>query len=220
MNENDSLVKGENLGGQFHYKVLDVAGPPMVHVTRNRLAEIVQFGAGQQLITPLAINAGAQILISSPGGDEISISKHTVDEGDQKRIVSKSLDEVIRAVVELGGTYPDVVQALTEAKSCGALASRFEVDALPDAGRSYDRVVKDKDGKSEDSEKDAKDKTNSEMASKPMSPAPDLFYQKTEKTSTIEGDDASKSDNKSDGDDDSDEKDNTKKGFFARMLGK
>ena len=41
MNSNDALVKGEFLGGQFHYHVLDVAGPPMIHVTtqpagRNR----------------------------------------------------------------------------------------------------------------------------------------------------------------------------------------
>ena len=46
MNDNDPLVKGEVLGGQFHYHVLDVAGPPMIHVTRNRLAEIVAVRPG------------------------------------------------------------------------------------------------------------------------------------------------------------------------------
>ena len=40
---------------------------------------------------------------------------------------------MIRAIVELGGTYPDVVQALQEAKASGTLASRFEIDALPRA---------------------------------------------------------------------------------------
>jgi hypothetical protein len=48
---------------------------------------------------------------------------------------------VIRAIVELGGTYPDVVQALQQAKSDGALAGRFRVDALPQPGRQYDRPV-------------------------------------------------------------------------------
>jgi len=52
------------------------------------------------------------------------------------------VDEVIRAIVDLGGTYPDVVQALQQAKVDGALASRFEVDALPQPGRSYDRHAK------------------------------------------------------------------------------
>jgi hypothetical protein len=34
------------------------------------------------------------------------------------------------------------VQALQQAKTDGALASRFEVDALPQPGRRYDRSVK------------------------------------------------------------------------------
>ena len=49
--------------------------------------------------------------------------------------MSTSVDEVIRAIVALGGTYPDVVQALQQAKTDGALVSRFEVDALPESGR-------------------------------------------------------------------------------------
>jgi hypothetical protein len=34
-----------------------------------------------------------------------------------------------------------VVQALQEAKEQGALDGRFEVDALPEAGRAYTRVA-------------------------------------------------------------------------------
>ena len=50
----DSLVKGENLGEQFSYHVLDTKGPPMIHVTRNRRAEVVLFGLNQRFLTPLA----------------------------------------------------------------------------------------------------------------------------------------------------------------------
>jgi flagellar basal body P-ring protein FlgI len=214
MNGNDPLVKGETLGGAFHYAVLDVAGPPMIHVTRNRLAEIVQFGPGQEFQTPIAINAGNQIMITSNDRDEISVSKFSVADGDQKRIVSKKIDDVIRAVVELGGTYPDIVQALSEAKASGALIARFEVDALPEAGRAYDRVA------ANDGTDEMKGQTESEgkeqAVSTPSSPSPDLFYKKAEKTSSSEG----VGDEKSDDEDDSDEKPNTKKGFFARMLGR
>ena len=35
MNENDPFVRGEKLGDQFSYHVLDVAGPPMIHVTQQ-----------------------------------------------------------------------------------------------------------------------------------------------------------------------------------------
>ena len=64
-------------------------------------------------------------------------------EADQKRVVSSRVDDVIRAIVELGGTYPDVVQAIQEAKAAGCLEGRFEIDALPEAGRSYEATTDD-----------------------------------------------------------------------------
>jgi flagellar basal body P-ring protein FlgI len=139
LNPDDALVKGENLGG-FSYHVLDTPGAAMVHVTRNRRAEIVLFGQQQRLLTPLAVNAGP-IMVTSTGPEEISVSKFTTGEPDQKRAVSTKVDDVIRAIVELGGAYPDVVQALQEAKAAGALEARFEVEALPEAGRTYDRTA-------------------------------------------------------------------------------
>ncbi len=139
MNHNDSLVMGENLGGQFGYHVLDTSGPPMIHVTKSKRPEIVLFGANQQLSTPLAVEAGNQIMVTGNKPGEIIVSRFAVHEPDQKRFVSTRVDDVIRAIVALGGTYPDVVQALQEAKARGCLAGRFEVDAIPEAGRSYTR---------------------------------------------------------------------------------
>jgi flagellar basal body P-ring protein FlgI len=218
MNNKDSMVKGEMLGEQFRYHVLDVAGQPMIHVTRNRLAEIVVFGTNQQFLTPLALNAGNEILVTSQGGDQITISKYSTSQGDEKRTVSTKVDEVIRAIVELGGMYPDVVQALQEAKNAGALASRFEVDALPEAGREYDRGESSEAGDGKKAEK--KDGDDQIVKAKPASPAPDLFYQKPTGSGSVGGAKAGKSDDDSDDDTDSAEKPKPKKGFFARMLGR
>jgi len=139
MNPHDPLVLGEQLGEQFSYHVLGTSGPPLIHVTRNRRPEIVLFGQHQQFRTPMAVEAGNQIMVTGYGPNQIVVSKFSVSEPDQKRVVSLEVDDVVRAIVELGGTYPDVVQALQEAKASGALSSRFEVDALPEAGRSYNR---------------------------------------------------------------------------------
>lgn len=139
---NDPVVMGENLRGQFSYHVLDTQGADMVHVTRSRRPEVVLFGRDQRFRLPFAVDAGNQIMVVGRRGDEIAVSRFAVGEPDQQRVVSTDIDEVIRAIVELGGTYPDVVQALQEAKAAGALTSRFEVEALPEAGRTYDRVAK------------------------------------------------------------------------------
>jgi flagellar basal body P-ring protein FlgI len=153
MNHEDPMVMGENLKGQFSYHVLATDGPSMVHVTKSKRPEVVLFGNDLELTTPIAVEAGNQIMITSSKPGEITISRFAVREPDQKRFVSTRVDEVIRAIVELGGHYPDVVQALQEAKAQGCLAARFEVDALPEAGRSYDRST---DSKSDDDKTDSK----------------------------------------------------------------
>jgi len=141
MNPTDSRVMGEKLAGDFSYHVLSTSGPPMIHVTRNRRAEVVLFGQDQRMSPPLLLEAGPRIHVRSQDDGQIAVSRFGVGQPDQKRIVSTKVDDVSRAIAELGGTYPDVVQALQQAKASGALASRFEVDALPEAGRRYERVA-------------------------------------------------------------------------------
>ena len=143
MNPNDPVISGRTLGGQFSYHVLDTSGSPMIHVTRSRRPEIVMFGVDQELTPPLLLEAGKHIMITSDISGTITVSRFAVGEPDQKRQVSTKVEDVIRAVLELGGTYPDVVQVLQQAKESGALKSRFKVDALPPSGREFDRSESD-----------------------------------------------------------------------------
>ncbi len=137
MNPNDPLVKGEDLGEQFGYHLLGTSGQPMIHVTRSLRPEIVLFGHDQRFITPMVLEAGKDILVNAEQSGKVTVSKFAVGQPDQKRQVSDKVDDVIRAIVELGGTYPDVVLALQQAKTAHALPGKLEVDAIPDTGRSY-----------------------------------------------------------------------------------
>jgi flagellar basal body P-ring protein FlgI len=179
MNPMDSRVMGEELGESFGYHVLPSTAMPMIHVARSRRAEIVLFGQDQRFTTPLLLEAGPRIHVTSNGGDEIAVSRFEAGQPDQKRIVSTKVDDVVRAIAELGGTYPDVVQALQQARQKGALASRLEVDALPEAGRHYERMA---DASSE------VDEEKSESAKRsPFS----LFSRRKPRTPTGEGGSAS-----------------------------
>jgi len=207
INPHDSLVMGERIGGQFSYHVLGTSGPAMVHVTRSRRPEIVLFGQDQQFVKPLAVNAGNKIMVTSVGPGEISVSMYAVGEPDQKRAVSNRVNDVIRAIVELGGTYPDVVQALIEARQAGALQSRFEVDALPAAGRSYDRVAGRQRARGDSARSDGSQTDGSAAISTNMEGADQPEYtairQKSRETTS-----------------DSESKSQPLGGFFARMMGR
>lgn len=137
MSSSDPLVRGELLGEQFSYHVLEVDGPPMLHVTRSFRPEVVLFGAGQEFKLPMVVDAGKRIMVNGLTGEQVTVSRFGEADQTQKRVVSPQVDEVIRAIVELGGTYPDVVQALQQARKDGALAVSLRVDALPETGRKY-----------------------------------------------------------------------------------
>lgn len=137
MTPNDGLISGERLGDQFSYHVLDLDAEPMIHVTRSLRPEIVLFGSDQHFQLPMVLDAGKNTLVNGLNGNQVTVSRFVAGKPTQKRVVSTSVNEVIRAIVELGGTYPDVVQALHQAKQDGALLSSLRVDALPESGREY-----------------------------------------------------------------------------------
>jgi flagellar basal body P-ring protein FlgI len=174
MNHRDPFIRGQRLGEQFDLHVLDVTGPKMVHVTRSFRPEVVLFGKDQHFELPLVLDAGQNILVNGQSGDKITVSKFAPGAEPQQRVVSSSVEEVIRAIVDIGGTYPDVVQALQQAKKDGSLPSRFAVDALPQPGRQYDRDSSHEHGEhhTDDPAADSQD-----MPLDVSTPLPSLFTQ-------------------------------------------
>ena len=145
MSPNDPLIRGENLNDKFSYHILDIPGESMVHATNSLRPEVVLFGKQHRLKLPLVLDAGPKILVNGLSGEEVKISYFGKE--TEQRVVSNSLDAVIRTVVELGGTYPDVVQLLQQAKDTGSLASRFRIDALPSEGG--DLLESNREGKTQ-----------------------------------------------------------------------
>ncbi len=140
LNANDPFVRGRTINDQFKLHVLATGGPPMVHLTNCKKTEVVLFGAKQELRRPLFARAGTCILVSAPAGSsEVRVCRFALGQEDQRKIVSTRLEDVILAMTDLGATFPDVAQFLTEANSQHNLAGRLEIDALPRAGRFYDR---------------------------------------------------------------------------------
>ncbi|HET6324065.1 MAG TPA: hypothetical protein VFG04_05150, partial [Planctomycetaceae bacterium] len=139
LDKNEPFVRGEMLGKQFRLHPLKSDGPPMVHITNWKKAEVVLFGADQEIKTPIFARAGNNIIVSAtPGSDKVTVCKFEVGHEDQRKTVSTRVRDVIRAMTDFGATFPDVNQFLVEADHQQNLAGRLEIDALPRAGRSYE----------------------------------------------------------------------------------
>ncbi len=123
------LVRGERLGDACSLHVLDVKGPPLVHVTRSRRPEVVLFGTEHPVGDGLRAEAGPTIVVVVDGPTAI-ISRFVAGDPDQQTDVPARVETIVRAIAEMGGTYPDIVQFLQQASSHHALKSRLVFDAV------------------------------------------------------------------------------------------
>ncbi len=124
------LVRGERLGNACSLHVVDVKGPSLIHVTRSHRPEIVLFGTDHPIADGLRAEAGSSIVVVVEGKTAF-VSRFAPGQSDQQAEVPATADRVIRAIVSIGGTYPDAVQFLQQASGFRCLDSRLAFDAIP-----------------------------------------------------------------------------------------
>lgn len=118
----------------FTLYVVDCEGPPMVHVSRTRRCEVVIFGRGAQLQTPVVLGTGAIQLNAADGDRSIEISKivaSRLSDADEKVSSSLDLAEVLRRTANVGASYPEIVSILQAADRQKNLPGPLVVDAVP-----------------------------------------------------------------------------------------
>ena len=132
----DPAIRGESVGDLFTLHEIDAPGRPLIHLTQLQRPEIVLFGQNQRLRTPLAVQAGNHIWINAQSGaDTVTISRYQVRRSPSRRVVSTRVADVIRASVELGASYPDIVQMLVQAQRQQNVPGQIAIDAVPRTGR-------------------------------------------------------------------------------------
>ncbi len=153
-NPSDYMIQGENLGNQFAYHSLNCGGTPFAHVAMSDRPEVVLFNADQIFLQgEIYIEANPRLTIRADG-DEIVVKKYETTDGiNEQRRVGFKVDETIRAIVAVGGSYSDVVSFLTQAKSADflksigtdgtATACAFGIDALPGAKNTRFKRIRD-----------------------------------------------------------------------------
>jgi hypothetical protein len=124
----------------FSLYLVDCDGPPLVHVARSRRCEIVVFGRGVKLLTPVVLGNGPILLNAADGDESVQISKivpSRYSDGDAKVQASLELGDVLRQAAGLGASYPEIVSILQAASRQRNLPGALVVDALPGASPAY-----------------------------------------------------------------------------------
>jgi hypothetical protein len=146
LDEHDPAVQGELLNDCFWMHRAAPESTPLVHLAGSRRAEIVLFGESPALVPPFSFLAGPEFTVTAGSEDErCTVSRFSVRHGTQRRQCSLKLEDVLRTLADLGGTYPDTVEMLRQADQCHCLTCRVAVDALPQATAVEDLAKRDAD---------------------------------------------------------------------------
>ncbi len=153
-NPSDYMIQGENMANQFSYHCLNCGGKPYVHIAESTRPEVVLFNADSIFLQGVVdVEANPRLTVRSED-DDIVVKKYEMDDGvDEQRRVGYKVDDVVRAIVEIGGTYPDVVSFLTQARTQkllyatdaegGSTECALAIDALPGSRDMSFKRVKD-----------------------------------------------------------------------------
>ena len=147
-------IRGDMLGEACRLHVIDVSGEPLIHATRAARAEVVLFGDSHPVSNGLRVEAGPSIVVVVEENCAV-VSCFRPDEPDLIKKVDAQVEDILHAIVECGGGYPDVIQFLQQATAKRSMQSRLAFDAIPtefDGRLSVSREVvnRNQDTKEED----------------------------------------------------------------------
>ncbi len=147
-NPKDYMIQGENMNEMFSYHALNCDGQPMIHFSMSKRPELVLFVKDNIFLQgQFDLEISPRISVRSDKS-EVIVKKYNLGV-DEQRIVSYRLDDIIRALVEVGGSYSDVVCFLNKAKMENILLSYYgqqmsactvAVDALPSNHEDYRKI--------------------------------------------------------------------------------
>jgi flagellar basal body P-ring protein FlgI len=149
----------------FALYVVDSDGPPLVHVSRSRRAELVIFGRQQKLLPPIVLGTGPIQFNAGDNDDKLEVSKIVVGDSDTKVSTSLELADVVRQAANIGASYPDIVAVLEEAHAHKNLPGGLVVDAVPATTTVYLEAILGRDTTAK--RDSAVDRASAEAASRP-----------------------------------------------------
>jgi hypothetical protein len=125
-------IQGEMVGDSVWVHRVAPDSPPLVHLSGGLRPEVILFGKEPHMQPPFYLVAGPEFTATAgPDDNKCTIGRFNMKRGMERRQCSLQLDDVLRTVVDLGGTYADVQDLLEEADKYQCLSCKVQINRLP-----------------------------------------------------------------------------------------
>ncbi len=112
LDETDPRLGTINLNHAFSMSLVPQAANRMVYYATGKRPQLMLFGKGIALTAETRMMVGKDFTIAPAEEPDKLIVKRITYQGEQKRLVSRRLDETLIALADLGATYADAVEFL------------------------------------------------------------------------------------------------------------
>ncbi len=140
------ILSGSRLGeSDQRVNFFDVPskGGPLVAISLRRSPDLVVFDGPIPIKPPEYLFCGCGILIVANGAEGLQISRILPGREDTHTTAPATVRGLAGGIVQVGGSYGDIVEALRLAKEQGFLSAALAIDVLPQPLREYHRGPSD-----------------------------------------------------------------------------
>ncbi len=133
LNPKNEVVAGALLNDSFWLHRVSPETGSLVHVTSSKRPEIVLFGDDARLQTPFALRAGEYCVTATENDRDHCLVAWVPLAGGApvRKECPLQVEAVLRALADLGASYPEVVDVLQQADQSKCMSCRLKADALP-----------------------------------------------------------------------------------------
>ena len=132
-----TMGKTLDMGKEIEAYQIRSNADPLVHFRLEGRPEMVIFGSKVDIQGPIAMVRPGGMTIRDVDESRLRISYFSAGQDDRNIVCNRDLSDLCKAVVDLGGSYSDVIRICFELKKSGSLKARVEIDALPETNRVY-----------------------------------------------------------------------------------
>lgn len=144
LDERDTAVAGEFLNESFWLHRVATQSAPLVHLAHSRRPEVVLFGEEVTLSPPFSFLSGEFTVTANRNDSKCTITRLSLYRGTCRKQVSFKLEEMLRTLADMGASYPNVDELLSQADRCvhsgggRCLSAPLAIDALPQETSVFD----------------------------------------------------------------------------------